>query len=138
MTSSEKPQSAHEESPAEKPSFMKSLLLGDIEEALVIPYPEFPAKQKETVDLVIDTFRRFAAENIDAVRFDREAHYPREVIAGLGEIGMTGLLVPEEYGGLGLSQSGYSRVMEVVAAIDAATAVTVGAHSSIGMKAILN
>jgi acyl-CoA dehydrogenase family protein 9 len=125
-------------SPAEgQPSFMKSLFLGDIEEHLVLPYPEFPADEQETVDMVVEAFTRFAETHIDSVRFDREAHYPRETLRGLAEMGMLGLIVPEEYGGPGLSQSAYCRVMEVVAATDGATAVTIGAHLSIGMKAIL-
>jgi acyl-CoA dehydrogenase family protein 9 len=123
--------------PEEKPSFIKSLFLGAIEESLILPYPEFATEEQETLDLVLDTFKRFASENIDAVRFDREAHYPREIIRGLAEIGMLGLIVPEEYGGLGMSQSAYCRVMEVVCGIDNATAVTIGAHLSIGMKAVL-
>jgi acyl-CoA dehydrogenase family protein 9 len=120
-----------------KPSFVKSLFLGAIEESLILPYPEFPSDDRETVELVLDTFKRFAKENIDAVRFDREAHYPRETLRGLSDIGMMGLIVPEEYGGMGMSQSAYCRIMEVVSGIDTATAVTVGAHLSIGMKAVL-
>ncbi|MFQ5790209.1 MAG: acyl-CoA dehydrogenase family protein [Acidobacteriota bacterium] len=138
MASTARPSSASEEAPRTRPSFVKSLFLGAVEEQLILPYPEFASTEKETLDLVVDSFTRFAAENIDPVRFDREAHYPRETIRGLAEIGMMGLIVPEEYEGLGMSQSAFCRAMEVVAGTDGATAVTIGAHLSIGMKAVLD
>jgi acyl-CoA dehydrogenase family protein 9 len=53
------------------------------------------------------------------------------------ELGLFGLSIPEEFGGLGLSTSAYSRIMQELAAIDASLAVTVGAHQSIGLKALL-
>jgi acyl-CoA dehydrogenase family protein 9 len=116
---------------------MKSLFFGAIEEDLLLPYPELAPSEPETIALVLESFNKFAAQHIDAVKFDREGHYPREVLDGLAELGMLGLIVPEDFGGLGLSQSAYCRVMEVISATDAATAVTLGAHLSIGMKAIL-
>jgi acyl-CoA dehydrogenase family protein 9 len=116
---------------------MRPLFLGHIEESLVYPYPLPPPEEGEVVELVLETFRRFAADHIDAERFDREASYPTDVLRGLGEIGLMGVVVPEKYGGLGMSQYGFSRVMEAVTACDGATAVTVGAHLCIGMKAIL-
>ena len=48
-----------------------------------------------------------------------------------------GLYVPEEYGGQGLSQTGYCRVSEVFAQIDATLSVIMGVHQSIGMKGIV-
>jgi len=116
---------------------MKSLFLGAIEEDLLLPYPGLPESERETLALLTESFTKFAAQHIDPVKFDREGHYPREVIRGLAELGMLGLIVPEQYGGAALSQSAYCRLMEVVAATDAATAVTLGAHLSIGMKAVL-
>ena len=137
MASTTESQSTPKEARVERPSFMKSVFEGVIEAPLIHPYPEISADERETLDLVRDTFMRFASENIDAVRFDREGHYPRETIQGLAEIGMLGLFVPEEYGGLGMSQSAYCRLIEVMSSIDASTAVTVGAHLSIGMKDIV-
>jgi len=124
-------------SPVEQRSFLRSIYLGKVESDIVLPYPEPPDEDRETVDTVLDVFKRFADENIDAEKFDREAHYPDAVLRGLGDAGLFGLIVPEAYGGLDLSQTSYCRVMEQVAATDAATAATLGAHLSIGIKAIL-
>jgi acyl-CoA dehydrogenase family protein 9 len=62
---------------------------------------------------------------------------PKEMISHLAELGLLGLAVPEVYGGLGLTQSAYARIMQEAAKIDGALAVTMGAHQSIGYKALL-
>ena len=54
----------------------------------------------------------------------------------MGEAGLCGLYIPEEYGGQGLSQTGYCRVSEVFAQIDPTLSVIMGVHQSIGMKPI--
>src|SRR5207244_10007943 len=68
---------------------------------------------------------------------DRTGEMPPEVLQSLREIGLFGMIVPEEHGGLGLSNTGYARVMQQVAGWDGSIAVTLGAHSSIGFKGLL-
>ena len=48
-----------------------------------------------------------------------------------------GLYVPEEYGGQGLSQTGYARVFEAIGQVDGSLTVGMGVHQSIGMKGIV-
>ena len=62
---------------------------------------------------------------------------PDELIAKLGKIGIFGLLIPKEYGGLGLSLSEYLLVVQHIARSDIAVALTPLAHTSIGIKGIL-
>ena len=57
-----------------------------------------------------------------------------DIIRELGERKLTGLFVDEQYGGLGLSQSGYCRVMEEFGYVDGTLAVVMGVHQSIGTK----
>ncbi len=57
-------------------------------------------------------------------------------IRELGEAGLCGLYVDEEYGGQGLSQTGYARVFETFAQIDATLSIVLGVHQSIGFKGI--
>jgi acyl-CoA dehydrogenase family member 9 len=52
-------------------------------------------------------------------------------------LGFFGLVIPEEFGGLGFGSAAYSRALQEVAKYDASVAVTVGAHSSIGMRGLL-
>ena len=73
----------------------------------------------------------------DARRAEEERWIGDETVAELGERGLLGLYVPEEYGGQGLSQTGYCRVSEVFAQIDPALSVVMGVHQSIGMKGIV-
>jgi acyl-CoA dehydrogenase family protein 9 len=86
---------------------------------------------------LIDALRKFAAESIDPRRIEEERWIGDEVVAGLGERGLCGLYVPEQYGGQGLSQTGYCRVFETFAQIDATVSVVMGVHQSIGMKGIV-
>ena len=118
-------------------SFMKALFHGVIAEELIFPYPEASAEEAETVGLMIDNIRKFAAAKVDSVRIDRDHKIPDDVIEGMKELGLFGLIIPEEYGGLGLSNTAYARVMQEVASIDASLAVTLGAHQSIGLKGLL-
>jgi acyl-CoA dehydrogenase family protein 9 len=117
--------------------FMKSSFRGEIESEEILPFPRAPAQDREVLELLTDSFGRFAAEQIDSERFDREAHCPRRVLGGLGELGLFGIIVPEEHGGLGLSQWSYCKLMELVAGTDPSTAAAIGAHLSIGIKALL-
>ena len=55
---------------------------------------------------------------------------------GLRELGLFGLQIPTELGGLGLSNTAYARVVEELV-MDASVAVTLMAHQSIGLKGIL-
>src|SRR2546428_11387268 len=74
---------------------------------------------------------------IDWRKLDREGDFPPEVLQSLREICLFGLIVPEEHGGLGLSNSGYARGMQQGSMYDVSIAVTLGAHSSIGFKGLL-
>jgi alkylation response protein AidB-like acyl-CoA dehydrogenase len=118
-------------------SFAKSLFLGEIHEELVFPFPMPSDDEQEKVRRLIGTLREYAGEAYDAHRFEEEAWIPDDVIAGLGERGLMGLYVPEEYGGQGLSQTGYCRVSETFGQIDGTLAVVMGVHQSIGMKGIV-
>src|SRR5690606_7646902 len=53
------------------------------------------------------------------------------------EVGLLGLTIPKEHGGLGLSSTGYARVFGEVAAIDGSLGVVVGVHCGLGSKAIV-
>jgi alkylation response protein AidB-like acyl-CoA dehydrogenase len=118
-------------------SFAKSLFLGEIHEDLVFPFPEPDPDEREKVLGLTRSLREFAAESIDPVKVEERRWLGDDVVKGLGERGLCGLYVPEEYGGQGLSQAGYCRVSEVFAQIDATLSVVMGVHQSIGMKGIV-
>src|SRR2546423_1757766 len=118
-------------------SFSKSLALGEIHEDLVFPYPMASDEEAQKVRELVQRFREYAAEHIDSQRIDEEAWIPDEVFTDLGELGLMGLYVPEEYGGQGLSQTGYARVFEGIGQADGSLTVALGVHQSIGIKGIV-
>jgi acyl-CoA dehydrogenase family protein 9 len=118
-------------------SFAKSLFLGEIHEDLVFPYPKPEQEDQEKTRRLVTAFREFAAEHYDQRKIEEERWIGDDVIEGLGELGLLGLYVPEEYGGQGLSQTGYCRVSEEFAQIDPTLSVVMGVHQSIGMKGIV-
>jgi outer membrane receptor protein involved in Fe transport len=67
---------------------------------------------------------------------DAAGALPAAVLSGTRELGLWGLQIPDEYGGLGLSNSAYARVVEEFV-LDPSTAVTLMAHQSIGLKGLL-
>jgi acyl-CoA dehydrogenase family protein 9 len=117
-------------------SFAKSLFLGEIHEDLVFPYPKPDPEEQDKIRALIARLRDIAAELIDPRKAEEDGWIGDKVIAALGEAGLCGLYVDEEYGGQGLSQTGYCRVSEVFAQIDPALSVIMGVHQSIGMKPI--
>ena len=117
-------------------SFAKSLFLGEIHEDLVFPYPKPGREEQDRIRALITRLREIADEMIDPRRAEEERWIGDDVIAALGEGGLCGLYVDEEYGGQGLSQTGYCRVSEVFAQIDPTLSVIMGVHQSIGMKPI--
>lgn len=119
-------------------SVVGSLYFGEVEEENVFPYPHFTEDQQEMAREMINAVSKYGEDNIDGEKFDNEAKIPEEVMAGLAELGLYGLAVPEELGGMGLDYSLYSRVFAEIASIDGSTATFLGAHQSIGYRALLN
>jgi acyl-CoA dehydrogenase family protein 9 len=118
-------------------SFGKSLFCGEIHEDLVFPYPKPDPAEEQHIRGLIEALREFAADSIDPKKIEEERWIGDDVVASLGELGLCGLYVPEQYGGQGLSQTGYCRVFETFAQIDATVSVVMGVHQSIGMKGIV-
>lgn len=87
------------------PSFSKSLFSGVILDELVFPYPKMDKQEAENLDMILATLNRFADDYIDSGKFDEMAEMPEDVINGWKELGFFGLLIPEEYGGFGLSST---------------------------------
>jgi isovaleryl-CoA dehydrogenase len=77
--------------------------------------------------------RRFARKEIAPIadRMDREDHFPLDVFRRLGEQGFLGITVPERFGGLGLGYVAQAVVLEEIARVSPALALSVGAHSNL-------
>jgi acyl-CoA dehydrogenase family member 9 len=119
-------------------SVAKNLMAGRILEEQLFPYPALRDKDREVLGMMVDAIDQFLGpKHPDFKRWDREAAQPEEFIQGLRDLGLFGLIIPEEHGGLGLSNAGYARVLSQSSSHDSSVSLTIGAHSSIGMKGIL-
>ncbi|MFT6070529.1 MAG: acyl-CoA dehydrogenase family protein 9 [Bacteriovoracaceae bacterium] len=119
-------------------SVVGGLFYGEIDENSIFPFPRFTEDQTEMAKAMTDAIDKFSEANIDSEKFDDQAFIPEEVIQGLAELGLCGLAVPEEHGGMGLDYSLYSRVFGQIASIDGSIATMLGAHQSIGYRALIN
>jgi short/branched chain acyl-CoA dehydrogenase len=90
-------------------------------------------------ELIRRTVREFAETKVAPVaeELDREARFPYELVAELGELGLMGLPIPEEFGGAGGDTVSYAIAIEELTRIDSSVAITVAAHTSLGTMPIL-
>ena len=90
-------------------------------------------------ELIRRTVREFAESRVAPVaeELDREARFPYGLVAELGELGLMGLPVPEEYGGAGGDTVSYAIAIEELTRVDSSVAITVAAHTSLGTMPIL-
>jgi alkylation response protein AidB-like acyl-CoA dehydrogenase len=84
--------------------------------------------------------REFASAEIapHAARWDREASFPIDVAHRMGELGFLGMLIPEQYDGLGLDTTSYLIALEEIAAADASAAVLMSVHNSLPTQMLLH
>ena len=119
-------------------SVAKNLAAGRILEEQLFPYPRMREKDQEVLGAMVEAIDQFLApRQRDFKQWDRDAEQPADFIQGLRDLGLFGLIIPEEHGGLGLSNAGYARVLAQSSTHDSSVSLTIGAHSSIGMKGIL-
>ncbi|MBK9522503.1 MAG: acyl-CoA dehydrogenase family protein [Rhodocyclaceae bacterium] len=80
-----------------------------------------------------DTLRTFAREQLapHAAEWDKHATFPREALRQLGELGVCGMVVPDEWGGSGLDYVSLALAMEEIAAGDGATSTIIGVQNSV-------
>uniref|UniRef100_A0A8C8SH35 Complex I assembly factor ACAD9, mitochondrial n=1 Tax=Pelusios castaneus TaxID=367368 RepID=A0A8C8SH35_9SAUR len=102
----------------------------------VFPYPEISKDELEEINQFVGPVEKFFNEEVDSKKIDQEAKIPPETLKGLKSLGLFGMQIPEEYGGLGLSNTMYARLGEITS-LDGSIAVTLAAHQAIGLKGIL-
>jgi alkylation response protein AidB-like acyl-CoA dehydrogenase len=83
--------------------------------------------------------RDFAQREIApfAAQWDEDAHFEPSLVTKLGELGFLGMLIPEEFEGLGVDTSTYLIALEEIAAVDASAAVLMSVHNSLPTQMIL-
>jgi len=79
------------------------------------------------------TVREFAEQEIapTMMEFDEKQEFPREIMAKVGELGLLGIIFPEEYGGAGLTYIDYVIAVEEISRVDGSIGIAVAAHNSL-------
>ncbi|KAK4316950.1 hypothetical protein Pmani_011943 [Petrolisthes manimaculis] len=119
-------------------SFVMNMFRGAAVTDQAIPYPyTLSSEEKETLEMLVDPTEKFFEECNDAMKNDAMEKVDETTMQGLREMGAFGLQVPAELGGVGLNNTQYARLVEVVGMNDLGVGITLGAHQSIGFKGIL-
>ncbi|MBX3378829.1 MAG: acyl-CoA dehydrogenase family protein [Phycisphaeraceae bacterium] len=120
-----------------KMGFVKNMFWGNLRTDLVFPYPIPETKETAACDQLLARLDDYLRNEHPAVQIDQEQEIPRWVIDRLFELGVMGMTIPKEFGGLGLGITSYNRVLERIGYSCGSTAVLVSAHQSIGCKAVM-
>ena len=115
------------------PSFGKELFLGNFRLDLISPQPRLDAAAVEQGEAFLKRLGEFLRAEVDPLEIEREAKIPDRVLDGLKALGALGMKVPEEYGGLGLSQVYYNRALALAGVWHASISTLLSAHQSIGV-----
>jgi len=115
------------------PSFVRELFEGSFRLELVHPFPTLDPREVEKARPFLERLEKFLKERVDSDRIDREGKIPAEVLDGLRELGAFGIKIPEEYGGLGLSQTSYTHAIGLVTSQDGNLTALLSAAQSIGV-----
>ena len=119
-------------------SFVQSLCMGRIEEDILFPFPAMKEAEREVLHQVLQSVNQLLGPKAKAFReWDVKGELPADFLEELKAFGLFGLVIPEAHGGLGFGATAYSRVLQQIATHDGSVALTVGAHSSIGMRGLL-
>jgi alkylation response protein AidB-like acyl-CoA dehydrogenase len=114
-----------------RPSFLRELFLGRFRLDLIHPFPEAPARPAFTE--FYGKLKMFLEEHVDPAKIDKSGEYPPVVVDGLRKLGAFGMKIPQEYGGLGFTQTEYDTAMKLLGATDANVTALLSAHQSIGV-----
>jgi alkylation response protein AidB-like acyl-CoA dehydrogenase len=115
------------------PSFGKGLYLGHFQPELISPQPDMPTEAVEKGELFLATLGAFLKDKVDPQAIEHDRKISDEVINGFKAMGALGMKVPEQYGGLGLSQVYYNRALGLVGTWHSSLSTLLSAHQSIGL-----
>ncbi|MCW5764990.1 MAG: acyl-CoA dehydrogenase family protein [Phycisphaeraceae bacterium] len=116
---------------------IKNFFWGNFRQDLFFPYPQQDARETAECDQLLARLDEYLRTEHPAIRIDQDQEIPRPVIDRLFALGVLGMTIPKEYGGLGMGITSYNRVLERIGKSCGSTAVLVSAHQSIGCKAVM-
>ncbi|MFG0325921.1 MAG: acyl-CoA dehydrogenase family protein [Phycisphaerales bacterium JB037] len=116
---------------------VKNFFWGRVREDLLFPYPDaVSAEETARCDQLLAELEDYLRNEHPSVLIDQEQHIPEWVLQRLHKMGVLGMTIPQQYGGLGMGITSYNRVLEMLGKYCGSTAVVVSAHLSIGCGAL--
>lgn len=115
----------------------KNLFWGNIKEDFYFPYPAQDPRETAECDQLLARLDEYLTKEHPAIEIDQNQEIPRWVIDKLFSLGVLGMTIPKDFGGLGMGITSYNRVLERIGHSCGSTAVLVSAHQSIGCKAVM-
>jgi len=102
------------------------------------PYPTLQYRHSEEITLLRETVHQFATQEIAprAAEIDRHNDFPRELWRQLGDLGLLGITIDEEFGGSGMGYLAHAIAMEEISRASAAVGLSYGAHSNLCLNQI--
>jgi acyl-CoA dehydrogenase family protein 9 len=116
---------------------VKNFFWGKVKQDYYFPYPATDAREQAECDQLLARLREYLHNEHPAVAIDQEQEIPQWVIKKLFDLGVMGMTIPKEFGGLGMGITSYNKVLELIGGVCGSTAVLVSAHQSIGCKAVM-
>ena len=94
---------------------------------------------KEEHFMIQKMVRDFAKTKVEPVarELDEKEIFPKDLVAEMGELGLMGMMVPEQYGGSGLDMTSFATAIIELGKVDASVAITMAAHNSLGTLPLL-
>ncbi len=116
----------------DRPSFAKGLYLGSFDLSLIHPWPEAPADDVERGEAFMARLTDYC-RTMSGRTIERDARIPDEYLKGLAALGVFGMKIPRDYGGLGLSLVYYGRALALLGSVHPSLGALLSAHQSIGV-----
>ena len=116
--------------------FIKNLFWGNFRSDVVFPFPEEPADERARCDELLANLDEYLRNEHPSIEIDQNQEIPSWVIRRLFDLGVMGMIIPQEFGGGSFGITSYNRVLERIGQSCGSTAVLVSAHQSIGCGAI--
>ena len=116
----------------ERPSFAKGLYLGNFDLGLIHPWPAAKPDDVERGEAFMERLTA-VCRTMSGRTIERNAKIPDEYLQALADLGVFGMKIPQEYGGLGLSLVYYGRALGLLGSVHPSLGALLSAHQSIGV-----
>jgi len=117
----------------ENVSFTAEVFKGSFRWDLVHPFPVQSPEDRKIGDDYLVRVREVLEKHVDPYQIDEQGEYPAAALDAMAAIGLFGMKIPKEYGGLGFSVTNYARVLSMIGSYCSNTVTYLSAHQSIGV-----